>query len=77
MHLVSRVVATLREDLDALDAYRACMNIGTLVGAPKVSAATLIRQAEQSRRGSYGGAVGYLTGQGGYGHMYCDSFRIR
>lgn len=64
MHLVSRVVATLREDLDALDAYRACMNMGTLVGAPKVSAATLIRQAEQSRRGSYGGAVGYLTGQG-------------
>lgn len=64
MHLVSRVVATLRDDLDALDAYRACMNMGTLVGAPKVSAATLIRQAEQSRRGSYGGAVGYLTGTG-------------
>jgi len=40
------------------------MNMGTLVGAPKVSAATLIRQVEQQRRGSYGGAVGYLAGNG-------------
>lgn len=64
MHLVSRVVATLRDDLDALDAYRACMNMGTLVGAPKISAASLIRQAEGCRRGSYGGAVGYLNGAG-------------
>ena len=38
--------------------------MGTLVGAPKVSAATLIREVEQKRRGSYGGAVGYLNGQG-------------
>ena len=64
MHLVSRVVGQLRDDLDALHAYQACMNMGTLVGAPKVSAATLIREVEQKRRGSYGGAVGYLNGQG-------------
>lgn len=64
MHLVSRVVAQLRPELDALDAYRACMNMGTLTGAPKLSASQLIRQIEQQRRGSYGGAVGYLTGQG-------------
>lgn len=64
MHLVSRVVGQLRDDVDALNAYQACMNMGTLVGAPKVSAATLIRQVEQKRRGSYGGAVGYINGQG-------------
>lgn len=64
MHLVSRVVAQLRPELDALDAYRACMNMGTLTGAPKISASRLIRQVEQQRRGSYGGAVGYLTGAG-------------
>lgn len=64
MHLVSRVVGQLREDLDALHAYQACMNMGTLVGAPKVSAATLIRHVEKQRRGSYGGAVGYLNGAG-------------
>lgn len=64
MHLVSRVVGQLRDDLDALHAYQACMNMGTLVGAPKVSAATLIREVEKKRRGSYGGAVGYLNGNG-------------
>nr|WP_258240228.1 anthranilate synthase component 1 [Pseudidiomarina homiensis] len=64
MHLVSRVVAQLDDELDALHAYRACMNMGTLVGAPKVSAARLIRHYEQQRRGSYGGAVGYLNGRG-------------
>ena len=64
MHLVSRVVAQLADDLDALHAYRACMNMGTLVGAPKISAARLIRSVEGTRRGSYGGAVGYLNGVG-------------
>ncbi|AVH30665.1 anthranilate synthase component 1 [Vibrio fluvialis] len=64
MHLVSRVVGQLREDLDALHAYQACMNMGTLTGAPKIRAMQLIREVEQERRGSYGGAVGYLTGEG-------------
>ncbi|EGA70340.1 anthranilate synthase component I [Vibrio sinaloensis DSM 21326] len=64
MHLVSRVVGQLRQDLDALHAYQACMNMGTLTGAPKIRAMQLIRDVEGSRRGSYGGAVGYLTGEG-------------
>ena len=64
MHLVSRVTATLHEDFDALDAYRACMNMGTLTGAPKLRAVDLLREVEGKRRGSYGGAVGYLGGDG-------------
>ena len=64
MHLVSRVCGTLLEELDALHAYQACMNMGTLSGAPKVKATSLIREIEGKRRGSYGGAVGYFTGDG-------------
>lgn len=64
MHLVSRVCGKLSDDLDALHAYQACMNMGTLSGAPKVMATSLIREVEGKRRGSYGGAVGYLTGTG-------------
>ncbi|KAA9001837.1 anthranilate synthase component 1 [Affinibrenneria salicis] len=64
MHLVSRVVGTLRKDLDVLHAYRACMNMGTLSGAPKVRAMQLIAASEGTRRGSYGGAVGYFTAHG-------------
>lgn len=66
MHLVSRVTATLSADLDALDAYRASMNMGTLTGAPKLRATQLIRELEGVRRGSYGGAVGYLRGNGDF-----------
>jgi len=64
MHLVSRVCGTLELELDALHAYQACMNMGTLSGAPKVKATQLIREVEGKRRGSYGGAVGYVTGDG-------------
>lgn len=64
MHLVSEVTGQLAPDLDALDALRASLTMGTLTGAPKLRAAELIRQVEGVRRGSYGGTVGYLRGDG-------------
>ena len=66
MHLVSHVIGKLRSDLDVFHAYQACMNMGTLTGAPKVKAMQLIAQYEQERRGSYGGAVGYFNGKGDF-----------
>jgi anthranilate synthase component 1 len=45
-------------------AYQACMNMGTLTGAPKLRASELIRMVEGKRRGLCGGAVGYLNGAG-------------
>ncbi|MFU2058036.1 anthranilate synthase component I [Avibacterium volantium] len=66
MHLVSRVVGKLRPELDALHAYQACMNMGTLTGAPKIKAMQLIYQVEQQKRHSYGGAVGYLSSDGNF-----------
>lgn len=64
MHLVSNVKGILREDLDALSAYLATMNMGTLTGAPKIEAMKIIRELEASKRGYYGGAVLYLTVDG-------------
>ena len=64
MHLVSEVSGELADDLDALAAFRASMTMGTLTGAPKLRASELIRQAEGVRRGSYGGSVGYIRGDG-------------
>ncbi len=64
MHLRSLVSGVLRPDLDALHAYVATMNMGTLVGAPKIEAARLLRRYERTRRGPYGGAVGYLDAGG-------------
>lgn len=64
MHLVSSVQGKLRDDLDCFHAYQACMNMGTLTGAPKIKATELIRKTERTRRGSYGGAVGYINSNG-------------
>jgi len=63
-HLVSNVKGTLAAELDALSAYLATMNMGTLTGAPKIEAMKLIRLLEKTKRGYYGGAVCYLTVDG-------------
>ena len=60
MHLVSMVSGTLQDDKHALDAVTACFPAGTLTGAPKVRAMELIDEHELTRRGLYGGVVGYL-----------------
>ena len=60
MHLVSRVEGRLAEDRDRLDALVATFPAGTLTGAPKIRAMQIIGGLEPSRRGLYGGAVGYL-----------------
>ncbi|MEU7815713.1 anthranilate synthase component I [Pseudonocardia sp. NPDC049154] len=60
MHLVSTVTGTLREDKNAVDAVLSCFPAGTLSGAPKVRAMQVIDELEPTRRGLYGGIVGYL-----------------
>ncbi|MGU3431428.1 anthranilate synthase component I [Actinomycetes bacterium M1A6_2h] len=60
MHLVSTVTGSLADDKHAIDAVTACFPAGTLSGAPKVRAMELIDELETSRRGVYGGIVGYL-----------------
>ncbi|MDD9953692.1 MAG: anthranilate synthase component 1 [Candidatus Woesearchaeota archaeon] len=63
-HLVSTVRGELKEGYDALHAYVATMNMGTLTGAPKIKAMELIRKYEGEKRGHYGGAICYLTPNG-------------
>ncbi len=60
MHIVSNVEGTLKPGLDAFDALRASFPAGTLSGAPKVRAMEIIDELEPTKRGIYGGAVGYL-----------------
>ncbi|GAA1900019.1 anthranilate synthase component I [Asanoa iriomotensis] len=60
MHIVSTVVGQLRDDQTAFDALAATFPAGTLSGAPKVRAMEIIEELEPTRRGVYGGTVGYL-----------------
>jgi anthranilate synthase component I len=64
MHLVSNINCDLEEDVDAWDLLRASFPAGTLSGAPKVRAMEIIDELEQSPRGPYGGAVGYVSFSG-------------
>ncbi|HXC49956.1 MAG TPA: anthranilate synthase component I [Candidatus Limnocylindrales bacterium] len=59
-HIVSLVSGRLRDGMDCLDAFRATFPAGTLSGAPKVRAMQIIDEVEKTRRGLYGGAVGYV-----------------
>lgn len=60
MHIGSTVTGTLREEKDAVDAVDAILPAGTLSGAPKFRACEIIEELEGSKRGIYGGAIGYL-----------------
>lgn len=60
MHIGSTVSGQIREDKTATDAVSAVLPAGTLSGAPKIRACGIIDELENSRRGIYGGAVGYI-----------------
>ncbi len=60
MHIVSTVTGDLKSELAPIDALYAVFPAGTLSGAPKPRAMEIIEELENSRRGIYGGAIGYL-----------------
>lgn len=64
MHISSNVNGKLRDDMDAMDAFKSCLPAGTVSGAPKVRAMEIIDELEPTRRGPYAGAVGYFDYRG-------------
>ncbi|MCP3756541.1 anthranilate synthase component I [Streptomyces sp. NPDC056773] len=60
MHIVSTVTGRVAEGRTAFDVLTACFPAGTLSGAPKPRAMQIIEELEPTRRGLYGGCVGYL-----------------
>ncbi len=60
MHIVSTVTGRVAAGRTAFDVLTACFPAGTLSGAPKPRALQIIDELEPSRRGLYGGCVGYL-----------------
>lgn len=60
MHIVSSVEGTVKPEVSNIDILKAAFPAGTLSGAPKVRAMEIIDEFEPTKRGVYGGAVGYL-----------------
>lgn len=64
MHITTNVTGLLEEGRTALDALRVSLPVGTVSGAPKIRAMQIIDEVEPTRRGPYGGAVGYVDFSG-------------
>ncbi len=65
-HLISTVTGTLSPSADFVDALKNAFPMGSMTGAPKIRSMKLIEQYEQSKRGLYSGAVGYITPTGDF-----------
>ncbi|WP_343305302.1 anthranilate synthase component I family protein [Chitinophaga niabensis] len=65
-HMISTVMATLDERFHFTDAIREAFPMGSMTGAPKVRVMELIEQYEQTKRGLFSGAVGYITPEGDF-----------
>ncbi|HTD99950.1 MAG TPA: anthranilate synthase component I family protein [Mucilaginibacter sp.] len=64
--MISTVVCELREDVTSVQAIKNTFPMGSMTGAPKISAMQLMEQYERSKRGVYSGAVGYFSPDGDF-----------
>jgi anthranilate synthase component 1 len=60
MHITTNVTGQLEDGMSCFDALRVSLPVGTVSGAPKIRAMQIIDELERTRRGPYGGAVGYI-----------------
>lgn len=64
--MISTVVCELRQDITPVQAIKNTFPMGSMTGAPKVSAMHLMEQFERSKRGVYSGAIGYFSPDGDF-----------
>ncbi|MES2797471.1 MAG: anthranilate synthase component I family protein, partial [Bacteroidota bacterium] len=68
IHLVSKVVGKMTTGVNPLQLVADTFPAGTLSGAPKHNAMTIINRLENSNRHIYGGAIGYMDFNGNFNH---------
>ncbi|MEM6641381.1 MAG: anthranilate synthase component I family protein [Bacteroidota bacterium] len=68
IHLVSKVTGRLKDHSSFMDLVAETFPAGTLSGAPKIRAMEIIAENEQTGRGFYGGAVGFMDFEGNFNH---------
>lgn len=61
MHISSTITGKLRQGHTSWDALRATLPAGTISGAPKIRAMQIIDELEPTKRGPYGGGIGYIS----------------
>ena len=64
--MISTVVSELKDDVHLVDVIKDTFPMGSMTGAPKISAMKIIESLEETKRGLYSGAVGYFTPYGDF-----------
>lgn len=65
-HLISTVTSDLKDGFSAIDVLKTTFPMGSMTGAPKISAMQIIEKLEETKRGLYSGSVGYFTPDGDF-----------
>ena len=65
-HLISTVISQVAEGHTPVDVIKTTFPMGSMTGAPKISAMEIIEKLEETKRGLYSGAVGYFTPNGDF-----------
>ncbi len=64
--MISTVISKIKKDIDPVDVIKTTFPMGSMTGAPKISAMKIIEELEETKRGVYSGAVGYFTPKGNF-----------
>lgn len=64
--MVSTIVSEVEAHLSSVSVIQSCFPMGSMTGAPKISAMEIIEQLEETKRGLYSGSVGYFTPSGDF-----------
>ncbi|WP_306350566.1 anthranilate synthase component I family protein [Flavobacterium sp. '19STA2R22 D10 B1'] len=65
-HLISTIVSKAEAEFSPVDIIKTTFPMGSMTGAPKISAMQIIENLEETQRGIYSGAVGYFSPQGDF-----------
>lgn len=64
--MISSVTATIAKGIEPVESLRTSFPMGSMTGAPKISAMKIIEKLESTKRGLYSGAVGYFSPEGDF-----------
>src|SRR5690606_30050226 len=65
-HLISTITSKITDDIPTVQVIRDCFPMGSMTGAPKISAMKIIEELEETKRGLYSGSIGYFTPDGDF-----------
>ena len=65
-HMSSTITSIIDDKYSALDVIKNSFPMGSMTGAPKISAMNIIEELEETKRGLYSGSVGYFSPNGDF-----------